>query len=440
MSLDSPVASINILDLPVEITAEIFIHCLPESDHTPLLSKAPLLLGRICTQWRDIALSTPGLWCFFTVNNKSFDRPQVLLARAEMWLSRSRNYPLFLKIGVDEKAMHGDDPSSNFSALIAVLGVHSAQWHDVELIIPYSSFHAFDIPAGLPILKRVKIGASGPSSATTKAITMFQGASQLRQAHVVLLNVNHQTPMLALPWAHLTSFTGQTLDLTESMLVLTEATAIVDVHLFEMIEPGNAVSLQQLVSSLEILELESAGHEFQDSPSSLWRALTMPQLKELRMTFHPCGDFEAFIARSSVHLRDVVMRPGPSDRLCGCLSAMPATSSLTLEVIRASQLVGLIEFLQDSTNLRHLQDLTIMKTPGFKEGAFDYGPMLEVSAARRLYPGQGAARLERFTFTWHPSDAEYALDASVHKTLAPLIRDGLRVFIGLYEELKEGVY
>ncbi|KAJ6606246.1 hypothetical protein DFH09DRAFT_1299510 [Mycena vulgaris] len=86
--------------------------------------------------------------------------------------------------------------------LIAVLSAHSVQWHDIELIIPYSSFHAFDIPAGLPILKRVKIGASGPSSAITKVITMFQGASQLRQAH-------------------LTSFTGQALDLMESMLVLT---------------------------------------------------------------------------------------------------------------------------------------------------------------------------------------------------------------------------
>ncbi|KAJ7166786.1 hypothetical protein C8R46DRAFT_842675, partial [Mycena filopes] len=47
---------------PVEITAEIFIHCLPDTPAPPSVRIAPLLLARICRQWRDIVYSTSRLW------------------------------------------------------------------------------------------------------------------------------------------------------------------------------------------------------------------------------------------------------------------------------------------------------------------------------------------------------------------------------------------
>ncbi|KAJ7218312.1 hypothetical protein C8J57DRAFT_1095648, partial [Mycena rebaudengoi] len=51
--------------LPVEISSEIFILCLPDfgyCDRRPNPAAAPLLLLRICTAWADIARSTPALW------------------------------------------------------------------------------------------------------------------------------------------------------------------------------------------------------------------------------------------------------------------------------------------------------------------------------------------------------------------------------------------
>ncbi|KAJ7820225.1 hypothetical protein B0H14DRAFT_2166345, partial [Mycena olivaceomarginata] len=59
-----------ILLLPNEITAKIFTRCLPElpsvDSHLLLICpsprKAPLLLGQICGQWRDICIGTPVLW------------------------------------------------------------------------------------------------------------------------------------------------------------------------------------------------------------------------------------------------------------------------------------------------------------------------------------------------------------------------------------------
>ncbi|KAJ7283172.1 hypothetical protein C8J57DRAFT_1170748 [Mycena rebaudengoi] len=49
--------------LPVEISSEIFIHCLPDHDERdPSPVTAPLLLLRVCATWANIARFTPALW------------------------------------------------------------------------------------------------------------------------------------------------------------------------------------------------------------------------------------------------------------------------------------------------------------------------------------------------------------------------------------------
>ncbi|KAJ7181065.1 hypothetical protein C8R46DRAFT_839742, partial [Mycena filopes] len=65
-SLESTVYPI--LTLPVEITAEIFGHCLPDTPAPPSSTIAPMLLTRICQQWRSIACGTPRLWAALRLN------------------------------------------------------------------------------------------------------------------------------------------------------------------------------------------------------------------------------------------------------------------------------------------------------------------------------------------------------------------------------------
>ncbi|KAJ7719977.1 hypothetical protein B0H14DRAFT_3628667, partial [Mycena olivaceomarginata] len=54
----------SVLTLPTEITIEIFINFLPTYPlGQPLTGPdSPTTLTRICRDWRDIALVTPGLW------------------------------------------------------------------------------------------------------------------------------------------------------------------------------------------------------------------------------------------------------------------------------------------------------------------------------------------------------------------------------------------
>ncbi|KAJ7909300.1 hypothetical protein B0H13DRAFT_1616632 [Mycena leptocephala] len=60
-----------VLDLPGEVTSEIFLHCLPDTPSIPSSITAPLLLLKICKRWRDTALKTPVLWASFAVHGGS---------------------------------------------------------------------------------------------------------------------------------------------------------------------------------------------------------------------------------------------------------------------------------------------------------------------------------------------------------------------------------
>ncbi|KAJ7755186.1 hypothetical protein B0H16DRAFT_1372176, partial [Mycena metata] len=47
--------------LPLEISSDIFLRCLP-SNPTCDIHDAPLVFMRVCHSWSNIALSTPSLW------------------------------------------------------------------------------------------------------------------------------------------------------------------------------------------------------------------------------------------------------------------------------------------------------------------------------------------------------------------------------------------
>ncbi|KAF8127747.1 hypothetical protein K438DRAFT_1646022 [Mycena galopus ATCC 62051] len=49
--------------LPLDVIEEIFMACLPTHRNCVMSAQeAPVILGRICSSWRTISLSTPSLW------------------------------------------------------------------------------------------------------------------------------------------------------------------------------------------------------------------------------------------------------------------------------------------------------------------------------------------------------------------------------------------
>ncbi|KAJ6562710.1 hypothetical protein DFH09DRAFT_1159454 [Mycena vulgaris] len=101
--------------LPPEILQEIFMACLPAGhDAVMHTSEAPLLLGRICSAWRAISLSTPSLWSslhlvvprpslgfgFLVDDQAARDNPAVAQRREGLhtWLQRSGTCPLSISV------------------------------------------------------------------------------------------------------------------------------------------------------------------------------------------------------------------------------------------------------------------------------------------------------------------------------------------------------
>ncbi|KAJ7046940.1 hypothetical protein C8F04DRAFT_938210, partial [Mycena alexandri] len=54
--------------LPLEISSEIFLQCVP-SYPQPDVCAAPMLLLNICDAWTNIALSTPAIWAALVFDN-----------------------------------------------------------------------------------------------------------------------------------------------------------------------------------------------------------------------------------------------------------------------------------------------------------------------------------------------------------------------------------
>ncbi|KAJ7359294.1 hypothetical protein DFH08DRAFT_769191 [Mycena albidolilacea] len=117
--------------LPVDILREIFVACLPVGRNAVMSAQeAPLLLGRICSAWRTIALTTPRLWASLHVSfdyivAKSQRRPAV----AE-WLRRSAACPISLSLS----DLKWDDGSPDTSVLLKSLIDFGNRWRHVEFI------------------------------------------------------------------------------------------------------------------------------------------------------------------------------------------------------------------------------------------------------------------------------------------------------------------
>ncbi|KAJ6453156.1 hypothetical protein C8R45DRAFT_762361, partial [Mycena sanguinolenta] len=80
--------------LPVEISSEILVRCLPDSPRV-YPHQVPLSFLRICHRWTDIALATPSLWTSILWESIAD------AVNLDSWLQQARVLPLCT-------SLHGD--------------------------------------------------------------------------------------------------------------------------------------------------------------------------------------------------------------------------------------------------------------------------------------------------------------------------------------------
>ena len=223
-----------IRQLPLEVLGEIFVHCLPEGCNAIMSSQeAPLLLGRICSAWRSIALSTPRLWASLHIPTpiEITETGQVpaqpdptFIAKMERrcevageWISRSGESPISISVCNPTHVYYHALETSNmntFEVAIAQILASSHRWKKVDFRATEDSFTRLQQLAedDVPLLESLVIASGSLTNAWDPPAlnpggrwTEFSGllsARKLRKLSLSYLKEN----LLSLPvrWSQLT--------------------------------------------------------------------------------------------------------------------------------------------------------------------------------------------------------------------------------------------
>ena len=138
--------------LPPELLQVIFVYCLPTHGNAVMHASdgAPVLLGRVCSEWRRISLSTPEVWSSLhiappivtfsnlTSSEARFARERELI---EMWLGRSGICPLNISF-----VWHANDSEDEIRLCVSLLEAlvpRCGRWRMLDFQAPLTMFKPF---------------------------------------------------------------------------------------------------------------------------------------------------------------------------------------------------------------------------------------------------------------------------------------------------------
>ena len=367
-----------------DVLREIFYHCLPD-DRNPILSttEAPVLLTRICSIWRAVALTSPLIWARLHISlrgntSRSFysayvaplssaaiaERYQVFSKAMELrcrtvkdWLTRSGTYPLSISLSYPinliqtvNDSLNNPEAYDTTEPLFRQILAFSQRWKHVELSMPfyiYKKLETLISGDALPLLNslRVNIPPNDIRLEDPDLIPVgFLEAPNLQKLSLNSPQLSTKTIMFPPIWGRLTDLRIQS--------------TIIDVDFFDIIKLcHNLVTCQVdnmqvswdnpyapqtevIVPTLQMIKINELG-----GTSHVVRAINAPNLKSLDYRFparfrdesHPptlvCADeLLALVERGASTLRKLTMDPQnlrPEDTLT-CLSLANEVSHLVL--------------------------------------------------------------------------------------------------------------
>jgi hypothetical protein len=339
--------------LPAELLAAIFCFCLPpqevkfdigfsfssNTDHVSFgRRQAPLLLGRVCSLWRAVALSTPSLWSSFgascttrTINRTVFG--------AETFISRSGVCPLSISLVVGNNIT-----GAQTHEIINTLASYSQRWQNFDLTIGrLETVRSLNrIKGALPLLVTLTLGMLGgfPSSEQNA----FEVAPSLRNVHIYAIMPPLQ---INLPWSQLTSliWSGGTLRLQDYIDLLRSCPNLTFCSFQSIPVSSSIIDGPQLTH----LNLRSLRIPLSTDIHGFFGCLTLPALRALRVdndAISPwaAGPFISFLARSSCVLEVAILEMRPIETLIQCLETIPGL--IELEIVTPLNFIAFVKVMQ----------------------------------------------------------------------------------------------
>lgn len=302
--------------IPPEVWGEVFYYCLSKTPYIiPRNTQSPMVLTRVCRDWRAVAISTPRLWSSLTIYLQKFVCEGHYRHGCEAWLARAKSVPLSIRVFND---MIVEDPMLVSSAvhwlrpLITRWG--DLWWHGPSLptlFIPETGTE-IDFP-----LERLHITTHRESPSI-----YFPGpAKHLHSASLQCLNYDVQSlDGIRLPWDHLVEL-NMHFALVSSTLFIQLLTRCDHLHTL-IVSCLSADEIQ--LGALRALAPGSITHPtlrrieikvIRAGLDAIFNALTLPALEELDVCFcyrerdaWPHAPFMEMIRRSRCALKRLTVR------------------------------------------------------------------------------------------------------------------------------------
>jgi hypothetical protein len=280
-----------VLTLPNEIVFDIFMQFLPAYPRHPPLTGllSPNLLTHICQRWREIALSTPALWC--AIGTSYYDDIP-LKQKAHifvLWLRRSRSRPLSLQI-----------VGPDVAEILATVVPHRARWEHLDFHLPPSHLRTI-IDGAMPLLRHLVLAPR------THAVTNILAFREVPLLRTVVLN-RSATLSVILPWVQLTSLTLLFVYPRDCFPILQQTSNLIRCELEVFFDRDNDQSGPDItLPYLESLSIDQCGVSL---VTDFLEIFIVPALRSLKIPEYfidpnPIESLKVFISKSGCKLEEV---------------------------------------------------------------------------------------------------------------------------------------
>ncbi|KAJ6490756.1 hypothetical protein C8R47DRAFT_1123451 [Mycena vitilis] len=386
--------------LPVELTSEIFLYCLPDNDFVvPRSTTAPLLLCHTVKLWRNIALATPRLWSSLYLNLDCFlagFTEQDGVDFFSSWIRNAGNTSLSIEI----RPPPGDIYQLDVQSILAIIGERAAQWKNMRLWFSVQHFYLrdiFPVDKDFPRLEKLLVDKHFVLF-PPRFFALLPRLGVLRELH--LDHFDEPTVLTAAQWTQITAFSATDILFSHCLDVLEFGRNLVRC-IFHITPAHFGLDTEEpraVTSNLQDLTLKESRSSNAPLHMVLLQCLTLPSLKRLQLHFiddtwpnyrSVIPGFASFAPQFSQQLQELSIRHMPlrADKLVECLMTVPSVTKLTLYSWLMFNISAVFDDLGSTPDL--LPNLTFLHTRiGYDRTAGSH--LVDMLSVRARRPDGGA--------------------------------------------------
>ncbi|KAH9479186.1 hypothetical protein JR316_0007772 [Psilocybe cubensis] len=306
--------------LPTEILAEIFFYCLPTETNSIISpNEAPLILTRVCSKWRKIALTTPIIWSTIHISTPPIDSRNSLTLRDDYisrqvecrtklvfdWIARSGECPLYISIFIP---VNSHPVWAGFEKqVLRCLNSNSHRWKETNFNMPsryLSDIFAMD-RSKFPMLTSLAITVVDLYLLDRPTLAQRHGICEASNLTAVSFeNIPEDLTQLPLHWArlHTLSLTCGSRSISDVGKVLESCKSLFRLHIVATPNSSSSYNKTITLPMLNSLILFDTGCNFLD-------CLDVPSLQYIRYHYtYPegKGTLLSFIPRVANGLQTLI--------------------------------------------------------------------------------------------------------------------------------------